>query len=201
LVTSTCDRGERRGIAARLSARDGARRLAIALAATAALAVACAEETPPLTWEILSNATYQSENALRGSVPLTDGEYVDEPNRVRVILPRRFVAGGDMDGDGVLDAAVILVANTGGTGVFHELCVVLNRGGSPEQVATAGLGDRVKIESFRIEAGEVVVDMIVHGPADPMCCPTQRELRRYRVEDDRLRQVTVIEGGQGSEER
>jgi hypothetical protein len=168
-------------------------RAVFALAAASMLALACAEETPPLTWEILSNATYQSENALRGSVPLTDGEYVDEANRVRVVLPRRLVAGGDMDGDGVLDAAVILVANTGGSGVFHELCVVLNRNGSPEQVATTGLGDRVRIESFQIEAGEVALEMVVHGPSDPMCCPTQREHRRYRLEEGRLREVTVIE--------
>jgi hypothetical protein len=35
------------------------------------------------------------------------------------------------------------------------------------------LGDRIQINALSIENNKIVVDMITHGPEDPMCCPTQ----------------------------
>ena len=50
----------------------------------------------------------------------------------------------------------------------------------------AFLGDRVKIHSIAMEGNEVLVDMTSHGPTDNMCCPSQRAIRRYVVENDKL---------------
>ena len=154
------------------------------------LLAGCSREFSPLTWEQLAGATYHTGNTDSKTVTLVDAEFVDEPSRVRIVLPRRFVTRGDLDGDTFVDAAVVLVSNTGGTGVFHDLCVVLNREGVPVHVATEFLGDRIRINSLEVDSGEIVLDMIVQGPDEPMCCPTRRQVRRFRLEEGALVELT-----------
>jgi hypothetical protein len=84
------------------------------------------------------------------------------------------------------DAVVFLSTQTGGTGHFRELAAVLNRGGLPDNVATVSLGDRVAIESARIQAGVITLDLRVHGPNDGLCCPSQFETWRFRLQDNQL---------------
>ena len=42
------------------------------------------------------------------------------------------LAFGDLNGDGVEDAVVVLVTNPGGTGRFYDLAPVLNQNGTPK---------------------------------------------------------------------
>jgi heat shock protein HslJ len=132
---------------------------------------------------------------------LTDGEYrkpIVEGSATELVIRLVNVAFGDLDGDGVEDAAVILVADPGGSGTFYDLAAVINRDGNPEHVATAFLGDRADIQALSIESGQVVVDMITHGPDDPMCCPTQRMEQTYELQGDELVQTSsqVISSGE-----
>ncbi len=64
-------------------------------------------------------------------------------------------------------------------------------------MATTSLGDRAQINSVTIENNEIVVDMITHGPDDPMCCPTQQTVQTYTLEGDQL--VETSEAGAGGE--
>lgn len=91
------------------------------------------------------------------------------------------IALGDINGDGLADAAVILGENTGGSGVFESLVVVLNQGGVPAQWADTRLGDRVKVNSMAIQGQQVVMNLLVSGPNDPMCCPSLAETQAYRL--------------------
>ena len=157
---------------------------------------------PPLTLELLQNTTYPSEWDESGAITLTDGRYEGEPfveggaSRLVVTLVEP-VAFGDLDGDGVEDAAVILAANAGGSGTFISLEAVRNEGGEPVHLATYPLGDRVRIESLAIEGGQIVLEMITHGPDDPLCCPTQQVVQTYALRGDELVQISsqVISSG------
>ncbi|MGA9348656.1 MAG: META domain-containing protein [Anaerolineae bacterium] len=150
---------------------------------------------PPLTWEMLQNATYPSELEESGTITLTDGRYEGEPfveggaSRLIVTLIEP-VAFGDLDDDGVDDAAVILASNAGGSGTFIDLTAVLNQDGTPNPVATTPLGDRARPQSMAIESGQIVLEMITHGPDDPMCCPTQIVRNVYALEGDTLIEVS-----------
>lgn len=62
----------------------------------------------------------------------------------------------------------------------HPVAVVAERDGAPRNVATALLGDRVQIMRFTVEAGRVLVEAVVSGPDEPICCPTQK-VRRMLV--------------------
>jgi len=147
----------------------------------------------PLTLDALKNAEYQSEFPASGRAKLTDGKFEEPiaPNSATklVIALHPVSAMGDLNGDGAEDAAVVLVANPGGSGTFYHLAAVLNQGGTPKHVASVLLGDRVKLESVSIAAGEITVKMTKQGPKDPMCCPTEQVTQRYKLQGDKLVQV------------
>ncbi len=79
------------------------------------------------------------------------------------------VAYGELNGEPA--AAVVLVSNSGGSGTFYDLAVVVERDGEPVNVAVTLLGDRVRIDSLAVEEGRIVVDLVTQGPGEPFCCP------------------------------
>ncbi len=89
------------------------------------------------------------------------------------------VAFGDLDGDHIADAAVIVFYNGGGSGTFTSLVAVLDRDGAPVQATQYRLGDRVEVRSVTISHGDIVLDILAHGPEDTRCCPTQAVTRKY----------------------
>ncbi len=146
----------------------------------------------PLTEEALRNAEYRSEWPDDGVAQLVNGEYrkpIMEGSATELVIRLVDVAFGDLDGDGIADAAVILVTNPGGSGTFYDLVAVLNRDGEPEHIATIALGDRAQIQALSVESGQITVRMITHGPDDPMCCPTQEVEQIYALQGDKLAQT------------
>jgi hypothetical protein len=129
-----------------------------------------------LSREALANASYRSDWPAAGVAALSGGayreKYDDASASELVITLTDIIAYGDLNGDGVEDAAVVLVTNAGGSGNFYDLAVVLNEAGQPNSVASTFLGDRVVIDKLDIQGGQVVIELITQGPDDPMCCPT-----------------------------
>ncbi len=56
----------------------------------------------------------------------------------------------------------------------------------PSILATIFIGDRVQINAITIDNGEVVLDMITHGPDDPMCCPSQHVIQKFSLQGSEL---------------
>lgn len=161
--------------------------------ALAGLVAGCAhygDRLPSLSREDLGNAEYLSEFATSGKARLRDGVYREKaaPGSFPevVITLSDLGARGDLDGDGVEDAAVILIVQSGGSGTFYYLCAVLNQDGVPLNEATVYLGDRIQIRSLSIDGGRIEIDMLVQGPGDPMVKPTLRVRRTYELSDSRL---------------
>ncbi|MDE2816000.1 MAG: hypothetical protein OXK81_04765 [Chloroflexota bacterium] len=142
-------------------------------------------EPAPLTVEVLKNATYESEFVKAGQAQLKDGVYEEQaaPDSAskNTLMLTEHVAFGDVNGDPIDDAAVVLAASGGGSGTFYTLAIVINRMGNPFHFHTASLGDRIKVEAVEIEDAVITVRMLVHGEGDAMCCPTQPEVRRYNL--------------------
>ena len=117
------------------------------------------------------------------TVRLVDGKYEagSGADYLLVTIVAGPVAFGDMNGDGLADAAVILGENNGGSGDFESLVVVFNQGGVPTQWAAAQIGDRVKVNSVAINGQLVALDMLAQGPNDPLCCPSLAETQTYRL--------------------
>lgn len=163
--------------------------LAAMLLATLVFTLSCGSQTAPLTVESLKNAEYVG--IYPQPIELNDGQYEGEAfveggaSRPTVTFIEPY-AMGDLNGDGVEDAAVLLVENSGGSGSFVYLAAVLNRNGTPQNAGTTLLGDRTQVEELTVESGQIRVKALTHGPDDPMCCPSQESEESYVLEGDQL---------------
>lgn len=150
----------------------------------------------PLGEAILKNARYELPDI--GPIQLRDGNFEIKSGQGASQIKRgdfqRMVVG-DLNGDGAQDAVVILSANTGGSGAFIYMVVIVNQNGAPKQVATELLGDRAQIKALNIAGGQLDVDYLGFGPQDPMCCPSQATTRSYRLQGDTLAQISDSSSG------
>jgi hypothetical protein len=146
-----------------------------------AVAFGAHRDAPALV--LLKNAEYRVSLGER-KVQLTSGNFEtgnSPSDYLRVTL--HLAAFGDVNDDGIDDAAVILVQTTMGSGAFHDLAILTMEQGRFRQRGAVLLGDRVRIRSLHVRAGNVEVAMITHTDTDPACCPTRRVVRRYRLQD------------------
>jgi len=130
-----------------------------------------------LSQSVLLNSIYRSPDW--GEFQLRDGVYYRTPPTSQESpesYTTRFqdpIFYGDINADGLEDALVILSTQNGGSGHFIELAAVLDQNGNPYNVATMSLGDRVAVESGKVENEGIVLNMRVQGPNDGLCCPSQ----------------------------
>lgn len=184
--------GNARSVAGRRGAVSSIRWLCLSLALCCAACdrhkTPAAESTATVTLDEAAAATYPSENTAGGFLRLTDGRYEDS-DLVNSELDE-LSASGDLDNDGSADRAVLLTTSTGGSGVFREL-YVLRRAAQQLLVSQpALLGDRVEVNELHIDNGDVVVELVVQGADDPLCCPTQHVTYRFRLSGNSLQETT-----------
>jgi len=154
---------------------------------------------PELSVDILRNATYYASYYGR-TIKLVNGSYSEGSGATAYSVQMLDVfAYGDLNGDGKLDAAVILAENGGGSGVFESVVAVLNQGGAPHQISQVQLGDRVLVKSANISLGVIHLNMIVQGPSDPLCCPSQPEMQSFWLLGNNLWRMGVTSGPTGVE--
>jgi hypothetical protein len=143
--------------------------------------------SPTLTENDLANATYRIDEL--GAFQLDNGEFNRQygegmTQRHQVTLEK--VAFGDLDHDGLSDAAVILARQSGGSGTFKYLVAMRNTGNAFRQQASVLLGDRVQINTMSIADDQVNLDTVVAGPRDSTCCPSQRVKQTYILRENKL---------------
>lgn len=143
------------------------------------------------------NASYSvptlGEQPQVGVINFANGRFEDPNRRLNAVLSRRQgqVAFGDLDGNGQQDAVMIMAVNTGGSGIFVYLAPLLNLEEKIESPMPAGLGDRIQVNRVRIlDGGLISINMIIQGPNDPQCCPTQEVTQFYRVSEGSVVQVS-----------
>ncbi|MBI3011811.1 MAG: hypothetical protein HYY58_04920 [Candidatus Omnitrophica bacterium] len=126
---------------------------------------------------IFRNATYLMGNEYGvQAATLVDGIH-DEPY-LYVRYGDQYVYG-DFNGDGLKDAAVILMENNGGTAEWYALAFLINDGEKLVHRASRELDDRAVINSMREKDGKVWIDMFVHQDGDCMAGPTKRVRNVY----------------------
>lgn len=138
---------------------------------------------PGLTAEMIKNAQYtvNAANAPR-TVQLNSGVYETGAGTDFISIQMgEQMAFGDLNGDGMVDAAAVVGENYGGSGDFTYLVVFLNRSGALLDSFATLIGDRPKINALQIDNRQIVLDAVVHGPKDGICCPSFPVLRTYNL--------------------
>ncbi len=139
---------------------------------------------------VFGNMTYVmgNEHATQAAT-LVDG--VHEEPYLDVRYGDRYVYG-DFNGDGLRDAAVIVIENNGGTAEWYTVAFLINDGQKFVHKASRELDDRTIINSMREKGGKVLIDMFVHQEGDCMARPTKRVRNTYAYEGpDRRGEVEV----------
>lgn len=76
---------------------------------------------------------------------------------------------GDADGDGKLDAALLLRNDPGGSGTFYYAVLAINDGGGYHASNVLALGDRIKPEGIgHVGDGRFVYRFLERKPDEPM---------------------------------
>ncbi|MBN2115144.1 MAG: hypothetical protein JW730_01145 [Anaerolineales bacterium] len=138
----------------------------------------------------IRNSQYQlgATEALR-TVQLTDGEFeqgTPGSDDFLSVVMTDFVAMGDLDADGTDEVAALVSENYGGTGTFVFLALYAKVNGALTFQTSNMVDDRPQLKALSIAGGEIFLDAVIHGPDEPMCCPTRRTIRHYRLVDNLL---------------
>jgi hypothetical protein len=150
-------------------------------------------QAPPLAGisaEQVKNAPYQlgATNVPR-MVQLVNGEFQEGSAGNADFVEVRatdFIALGDIDGDGINEAAALISENYGGSGVFVFLALYTAQNNVAVFQSSTFVDDRPQINRIAIENHAVALDVTVHGMDEPMCCPTLQTTREYRLVNDQL---------------
>ena len=145
-----------------------------------------------LTVAMLQNTQYHSKTW--GDYQLADGIFyrpTSAPGETPELYSTQLYLPtfGDLNSDGVDDAAVILITQNGGNGSSKELAIVLAQGDTIYNVATVDLGFMVAVDKMQVQSGTVTLDVRVLGPNDGLCCPSQLETWHFRLENNQLVQT------------
>ncbi|MEW6287000.1 MAG: Gmad2 immunoglobulin-like domain-containing protein [Chloroflexota bacterium] len=103
-----------------------------------------------------------------------------------------FIARGDLNGDGVDEYAAMVAENYGGTGTFVFLAVFIEAGEKFKFQTSVLVDDRPLVNELSISGGEIFLDATIHAANDPMCCPTLRTERHYRLTHNYLRMSDYV---------
>lgn len=139
-----------------------------------------------LTMQLGENEKYTESWSLRGGkAEKNDPELGSSSAYIRLRVY------GDLDGDGVADAIVLVIQDGPGNHADVYLVAVLATPGMPhitnsQFITSMGSPD---FKSVQIRNGKVVVNALLVGPNDANCCPTKRVVLTYAVKNGKLVRV------------
>ncbi len=155
-----------------------------------------AESTLPLPAHTPGDATYRIDAE---AYTLRDGQVIVEnlPGAASKTVVQLYgePVQGDLDGDGMPDAALLLVQTTGGSGTFYYLAAALNRDGGFVGTRAVFLGDRIEPLQLAIRYGVVIIDYADRRPQEAMASPPSLAASKYLVcRGEVLEQIPLADG-------
>ena len=144
------------------------------------------EHETNLTSAGLQNTSYYAP-FLEKTVQLRNGEFSESnENGTSTVTLLSQMAIGDLNGDKIDDAAVLLAENGGGSGVFVSLVVIVSQDAQFTQIGSIQIDDRPRISSLVIEDEKILLEGAIHRINDAMSEPTFRVKQTYRLLENTL---------------
>ena len=144
----------------------------------------------PVTAAELASASYTGLFA--APIRLSDGKFVGKTyapgstTRPVAELVTALQLHGDLNGDNLTEALVLLTTTSGGTGTYTHLALMGRRDGQLENLDTVLLGDRVQVRNLKSDGAMVLVELVEPGPEEAVCCPQSVVQQQFQLIDDRL---------------
>ena len=139
------------------------------------------------------NVSLAIEDLAGNPAKLKNGSFEGDHLTVQILKS----AVGDLNQDGLADMVITILENTGGSGNFRDLCLLLNRDGKLAHVDSVTLGDRIEITSLTLNGEIITVRYLDRKPTEPFAVkPTVQKKVRYRVQKGKLKKITELKLGQ-----
>ena len=94
----------------------------------------------------------------------TDGNWVPLGAGVQLVTPS--ISFGDVNGDGLDDAAMVVVRTASDGSTQYALAAMLNQGGILFNIADLPLGTAIQVRSHSIENNQITLDMKIGDAAE-----------------------------------
>ncbi|MDR3576761.1 MAG: hypothetical protein P4L50_23095 [Anaerolineaceae bacterium] len=153
-----------------------------------------ATQVTPSILPALANANYPIDITSTQMAQLKDGVFEESAapgsaSKITVTLGKNQVEG-DLNGDGVPDSAVTLIADPGGSGTFTYLAAVINKNGTADPLNSVLLGDRIILKSLTFQSGQIEVEYLDHAANEPLASdPTLAVNKKFKLQDNKLIEV------------
>lgn len=139
-----------------------------------------ASSTPPAVGDGYKNATYKIENQ---DITLTSGQSAIPivPGSASQLVTQYFgnVATGDLNNDGIPDAAFILTQSGGGSGTFFYIVAAIKTPGGFHGTNGILLGDRIAPQNTQIASGTIIVNYADRSAGQPMTAQPSVGVTKY----------------------
>ncbi|MEA1949314.1 MAG: Gmad2 immunoglobulin-like domain-containing protein [Thermodesulfobacteriota bacterium] len=144
------------------------------------------------------NATYMIEGQ---KIRLIDGRSETEavPGSATKVITSVFgkPVYGNIDGEGAVDAALILTYDLGGSGTFYYAAATLNVNGNYRGTNAVLLGDRVAPQNVSVRNGLIVANYADRRPGEPMAAtPSVGQSKHLILERNVLKETAPLTGGE-----
>ena len=144
----------------------------------------------------LEAATIRTEHTDTGTATLEDGEFrvpVAPGSASELVIRLTQWTVGDLDADGITDAAAITIEDPGGSGNFRYLHALLNEEGDLHDGDAVFLGDRIRVEGVSIHEGVITVALLDRPPGAPFAeAPSILVIRRFRLAGETLAELDSV---------
>jgi hypothetical protein len=142
-------------------------KLAVLVLCLGVLAAGCGGN-PQLSWGMLVNMEYTDVHIPSGKAQLVNGVYRftdQQSRRTYSVVIGDWWALDDFSGDGLEDAAVLLITDAGDEIRLYDLAIVANENGIPIEAANIYLGGEIRVEKFCAQNGKLYIT--VQYPGSP----------------------------------
>ncbi len=159
-------------------------------------AVAAPGSGESLTLEAIQNASFPLPEANGNLIKFTDGKFrgavvAGSLEEIRLNILDR-VGRGDLDGDGVEDAALLMVKDPTGETPEYTLWAVINLGGIPDPRSSFLLGTDVQVGAITVEDLKIFINVVRPEPYDVPGTPTRRIKESYKLFGNRLERADTF---------
>jgi hypothetical protein len=128
------------------------------------------------------NATYIIDS---NQIALVNGasEQLASPGSATKIITKNWndPTMGDLNSDGLNDAAFIVTYDSGGSGTFYYAVAALQDGQTNKAIGTNGIliGDRIAPQNLSISKGIITINYVDRKPGEPFSVPPSVGVTKY----------------------
>ena len=131
-----------------------------------------------------SNLRYEFKDLSGKQAVLKDGRFRGDHLKLDLLKS----AEGDLNADGRKDGVAVLLQDSGGSGNFRQLCLLMRQVEKLKHLDTQFIGDRIRVNGLKIDEGIITVDFLDRAEDEGFAIPpTIQQRKRFRVQDGRLK--------------